>query len=61
MSRNIILPFYRAISKKYIAGETIENVIKQQINLTQKYPNPKNIGMVIDYVDEGRNPKKYFK
>jgi len=61
MSRNIILPFYRAISKRYIAGETIENVIKQQINLTQKYPNPKKIGMVIDYVDEGRNPKKYFK
>ena len=61
MSKNIILPFYRAISKRYIAGETIENVIKQQIDLTQKYPNPKNIGMVIDYVDEGRNPKKYFK
>ena len=61
MSRNIILPFYRAISKRYIAGETIENVIKQQINLTQKYPNPKKIGLIIDYVDEGKNPNKYFK
>ena len=61
MSKNIILPFYRAISKRYIAGETIENVIKQQIDLIQKYPNPKNIGIIIDYVDEGRNPKKYFK
>lgn len=61
MSKNLILPFYRAISKRYIAGETIENVIKQQIDLTQKYPNPKKIGMVIDYVDEGKNPKKYFK
>lgn len=61
MSKNIILPFYRAISKRYIAGESIENVIKQQIDLTQKYLNPKNIGIIIDYVDEGRNPKKYFK
>lgn len=61
MNKNIILPFYRAISKRYIAGESIENVIKQQIDLTQKYPNPKKIGMVIDYVDEGKNPNKYFK
>jgi len=61
MSKNLILPFYRLISKRYIAGETIENVIKQQIDLTQKYSNPKKIGMIIDYVDEGRNPNKYFK
>jgi proline dehydrogenase len=61
MSKNLILPFYRLISKRYIAGETIENVIKQQIDLTQKYPNPKKIGLIIDYVDEGKNPNKYFK
>ena len=61
MSRNIFLPFYRLISKRYIAGETIENVIKQQIDLTQKYPNPQKIGLIIDYVDEGKNPNKYFK
>lgn len=61
MSKNLILPFYRLISKRYIAGETIENVIKQQIDLTQKYSNPKKIGLIIDYVDEGKNPNKYFK
>jgi len=61
MSRNLILPFYRAISKRYIAGETIDSVIKQQINLLSGYSNPKKIGMIIDYVDEGRNPDNYFK
>ena len=60
MNKNLILPFYRVISKRYIAGETIENVIKKQINLTQQYPNPNKIGMIIDYVDEGKNPNKYF-
>ena len=61
MNKNLILPFYRLISKRYIAGETIDHVIKQQINLTKSYPNPNKIGMIIDYVDEGRNPNNYFK